>query len=111
MLILAIPENLNKLLEYGGLAAITSLSELGRVMIVAVDFSFVFVVAVLSAKYCRAQRASEMVDMILPVKSCDIGPAKGTATLMAEKIEAAKVISLAKWILTCSIVVVGRKEP
>ena len=53
MLILAIAENLNELLEDSGLAAVTSLSELGRVMIMAVNFSFVFVVAVLSTEYCR----------------------------------------------------------
>ena len=51
-----------------------------------------------------------MVDVILPVKSCYVGAAKGTATLVAEKIEPAKVISLTKWILTCPLVVVRRKE-
>lgn len=50
MLVLPIAENLHKLLEDGGLAAITPLRKLGGVVVVAVDVPIVLVVAVLGAK-------------------------------------------------------------
>lgn len=50
VLVLAVPEDLDKLLQNGGLAAVAALRELGRIMVVAVDISVVFVVAVLGAE-------------------------------------------------------------
>jgi hypothetical protein len=44
VLILAVAENLNELLEDCSMAAMTPLGELGRVMEVTVDLSFVLVV-------------------------------------------------------------------
>jgi hypothetical protein len=52
MLVLSISENLNKLLQDGRLAPITPLGELGRIMVMAVNVSVMFVVAILSAEYC-----------------------------------------------------------
>lgn len=54
MLILAVSEYLDKLLENGGLAATTALSVLRRIMVVAVDVAIVLVVAILSAEDSRA---------------------------------------------------------
>jgi hypothetical protein len=39
VLVLAVPEDLDKLLEDGGLAAIAALGELGRVVVVAIDWA------------------------------------------------------------------------
>lgn len=50
MLVLTVPEYLDKLLENGGLTAVTALCELGGIMVVAVDISVMFVVAVLGSK-------------------------------------------------------------
>ncbi len=50
VLVLAIPEDLDKLLKDGGLASAATLGELGGVVIVAVDAAVVFVVAVLGAE-------------------------------------------------------------
>lgn len=54
MLILPITEYLNELLQYSSLAAITSLSELCRIMIVAIDVSIMLIVTVLSPENGRA---------------------------------------------------------
>lgn len=64
MLVLAIAENLDKLLEDGRLAAIASLSEFGRVVVMTIYVSLVFVVAVLGAKHGRTYRAGEVLDVI-----------------------------------------------
>lgn len=54
MLVLSIAVDLDELLEDGGLAAIAALSKLGRVVVVAVNAAFVFVVAVGRAEDCGA---------------------------------------------------------
>lgn len=50
MLILSISEDLDKLLKNCRLTSVALLSKLGRVMIMTVDLSIVFIVAVLSTK-------------------------------------------------------------
>lgn len=50
MLVLAIAENLNKLLENCGVTSMATLRKLSRVVEMAVDFAFMFVVRVLSTK-------------------------------------------------------------
>jgi hypothetical protein len=52
MLILAVAEYLNKLFQDSCLTSIASLGELGGVMEVAIDFPFMFVVAVRSSEDC-----------------------------------------------------------
>lgn len=58
----------------------------------AVDFAFVFVVAVLSAKDRRANGTGEMLDVILSVQRGDVGPAKRAATGIAQEIKASKIV-------------------
>lgn len=72
VLVLAIAEYFNKLLQDGGVAAIALLSKLGRIMVTAVDVAIVLIVAILSAEDRRAQRTSEMVYMVLSVKRSDV---------------------------------------
>lgn len=72
MLILAVAKDFDKLLENCSLTAIAALSKLGRVMIVAVDFSVMFIVAVLGAEDGGADGASEMFDMVFAFQSSDI---------------------------------------
>ena len=67
MLVLAIPKNLDKLLQDRGVTAITPLRELGGVVIMAINFSFVLVVRVLGAKDGRTDRASEMLNVIFAI--------------------------------------------
>lgn len=69
MLVLAIAKNLDELLENGSLAAITSLSKSGGIVVVAVYVAVVFVVAVLGAEYGIAHGAGEVVDVIFAVQS------------------------------------------
>lgn len=84
VLVLTIPEDLDKLLQYGGLTTAASLGELRRVVIVTIYLAVMFVIAVLSPKHRRAERAGEVVDMVLVIEGSDIGPAKSSAALMAQ---------------------------
>lgn len=86
MLIFPVPKDLDKLLEYGRMTAITPLSELCRIVIVAVHLILVFIVAVLSAENRGAYGASEMLNMVFAVQSCDIRPAKGPSTCITKQL-------------------------
>lgn len=72
MLILTIAEDLNELLQNCCLTAIAPLRKLCRVMVVAVHLSIVLVVTVLRSKYCWADRACKVVDMVFPIQSRDV---------------------------------------
>lgn len=72
VLVLPISEYLHKLLQNSRLTPITPLSELCRVMVVTVDLAIVLVVTILGAKYRRAHRAREVVDMVFLVQRRDI---------------------------------------
>jgi hypothetical protein len=99
MLILTIPEDFNKLFEDSSLTAVAALSEFGRVMVVAVYVSLVFVVTVLSTKDGRAYRAGKMFDVVFAVEGGDVGSTEGASTCMAEQVESAEVIRFAKRVL------------
>ena len=75
MLVLALPEDLNKLFQNRGVTSITTLCELCRVVVVAVDTSIMFVVTVLGAKDCWAYRTGEMIYVIFSVKGSNVGTA------------------------------------
>jgi hypothetical protein len=86
VLILAISEDFDELLENGILAALTALRKFCRIMVMAVHVAFVLIIAIFSSELCRADGAGEMLDMILPVQSGDVGTSKSTTTRMAEEI-------------------------
>lgn len=73
VLVFAISENLDELFKNGSLTALASLRKLGGVMVMTIHTSIVFIVAVLSSKDSRAQRAGKVVDMIFPIECRDIG--------------------------------------
>jgi len=110
MLVLAVPEDFDKLLEDGCLAAITPLGKLGRIMVVAIDLAIVFVVAVRRAKYCWTHRTGKVVDMVFAVESSDVGCTKSLAALVAEETQASEVIRLAKGVLAVAILIVDGEE-
>jgi hypothetical protein len=72
VLVLAVTEDLDKLLKNGGLASVTALGELGRVVVVAVDLAVVLVVAILGTKDGGAEGAGEVVDVVLFVEGGDV---------------------------------------
>lgn len=72
MLILAIAEDLNKLLENGRMASITSLRKLCGVVVMAVHLPIVLIVTILCAEHSWAYRAGEVIDVVFPIQSCDI---------------------------------------
>lgn len=72
VLILTIAEYLNKLFKDRGVTAVASLGELCRVMVVAVDLAFMFIVGILGTEDSWTHRAGEVFDMILAVQGCDI---------------------------------------
>jgi hypothetical protein len=110
VLVLAVSEDFNKLLEDCRLAAIAALGKLGRVVVVAVHLAVVLVVAVLGAKDGRAEGAGEVVNMILSLQGGDVGPSQGAAALVAKEAETPEVIRLAEGVLAFSVLVVGREE-
>ena len=82
VLVLAISKDLDKLLEDGRLAAIASLRELCRVVVVAVHIAVVLVVTVLRAKDGRTEGTSEMVHVVLPIQRRDVGAPEGSSALV-----------------------------
>jgi len=72
VLVLAITEYLDKLLENGGTATIASLGKLGRIMVMTVHISVMLIVTILSAKDSRTKAAREVLDVIFSVKRSDI---------------------------------------
>lgn len=83
VLVLAIPEDLDKLLQDSCLAPAAPLGKLCRIMVMAVHLSVMLVVAVLGPKDRRTERAGKMIDMILVIESGDVGSTKSPATLVA----------------------------
>ncbi len=110
VLILSISENLDELLQNGSLAAVASLSELSGIVIVAVDLSFMFVVAILSPKNGWADRTGEVLDMVLALKRRDIRTAQCATTLETEEVETPEVVSLAQWVLALAIFIIDGEE-
>lgn len=82
MLVLAISEDLDELLQDCRLAAAAALSELRGVVVVAVDLAIMLIITILSPEHCWTKRAGEMVDMILVIESGDVGPAESSAALV-----------------------------
>lgn len=82
VLVLPVAEYLDKLLEYSRLASAASLGELGGIVVVAVDFALVLVVAVLSSKDSRAQRAREVLDVVFSFQRGDVRASKRTSAFM-----------------------------
>jgi len=110
MLILTVPEYLNELLQNGSLAAVASLSKLGRIVIVAVHLSFVFVVAILSPKNGWAHGTGEVLDMVLALKRRDVRASQCATTFETEEVKTPEVIGLAQWVLALTILIIDRKE-
>jgi hypothetical protein len=69
MLILTITKDLNKLLQNGVVTTMTPLRKSCGVVVMTINVSIMFVVAVLCAEYCWAYGASEVLNMILSVQS------------------------------------------
>lgn len=63
------------------MAAIASLSELGRVVVMAVYLALVLVITVLSSKDGRADGAGEMLNVIFVVQSRDVGSSESASAL------------------------------
>lgn len=110
MLVLSVAEYLDKLLKYCRLASVALLCKLGGVVIVTIDLPIVLVVAVLSAKHSGTKGTREMVDVVFPFESRDVGSSESSTTLIAEQAESSEVICLAERVLTLTIFVVGGEE-
>jgi hypothetical protein len=67
MLILTIAENLHELLQNSCMTPVASLGKLGGIVEMTVNPALMFIIGVLGAKNCRANGASEMLDVVLVV--------------------------------------------
>ena len=99
VLVDAVTKDFDKLLQNRGLTAVASLRELGRIVVMAVDAAFVFVVRVLRPEDCRTNGAGEMLNVVFPLERSDVRPAKSSTTRMTKQIQASKIVGLAEWIL------------
>jgi hypothetical protein len=72
VLVLTITEDLNELLENGGMTSITSLRKLCRIVVMAVDLTIMFIVTILRAKDGRAYRAGKVVNMVFSIQGSDV---------------------------------------
>lgn len=86
MLVLAISEYLDKLLQDGSLAPCTSLRETRRIVVMAIHVALMLVVAILCSKDCWADGAGEMLNVVLAIQRGNIRASKGTAACEAQKI-------------------------
>lgn len=83
MLILSISKDLHELLEDCGLTTVASLSKLCRIVIMAVDFIVMLIVAVLRSKNSRTNGACEMLDVIFSIEGRNVRTTKRSLTLVA----------------------------
>jgi hypothetical protein len=99
VLIDSIPEDLDKLLENRGLAAITLLRKLCGIVVMAIDATLVLVVRVLGAKYCWAYAAGEVLDVVFPIQRCDVRASQCASASKAEQVEPSEVVCLTQRVL------------
>ena len=99
MLIYSIPEDLDELFQNGGLAPIALLRKLCRIVEVAIDIAFVFVVGVLCAEDGGTDAAGEVLDVVFAVERGDVGAPERAAAGVAEEIETPEVVGFAQWVL------------
>lgn len=99
MLVLAIAVDLDELLEDGCLAAVAALGKLGRVVIVAVNATFMLVVAVRGAEHGGTYRAGEVLDVVFALEGGNVRAAEGLSALVAQQVESAEVVGLAERVL------------
>lgn len=104
VLVLPVAEYLDELLEDGCLAAITPLSELGRVVVVTEHVALVLVIAVRGAEDGRTHGASEMLNVIFSIQGGDVGAPQSLAAVEAEQVEPLEVIGLAERVLARRLV-------
>lgn len=110
MLVVTVAEDLDELLEDGGMTAIASLGELSRVVIVTIDIPFVLIIRVLGTKDGRTDGAGEMFDVVLAIQSGDVRATQGAAACVTKEIQASEIISLAQGVLSTSVFGVDREE-
>ena len=110
MLVLSVTKYLDELLQDGSLTTIAALRKLCRVVVMAVDFAFVFVVAILSTKNCWANGAGEVFDVVFALEGGDVRSAKCTTTLEAKKVKSSEIVGFTKRELPRAVLCVHREE-
>lgn len=110
VLILAIAEDLDELFENGGMAAMTPLGKLCRVMKVTINLAFVLVVRILGTEDRGTHGAREMFNVVFALQRCDVGTAQGTTTLVTKEAQPSEIICFAKWKLNARVIRVHREE-
>lgn len=110
MLVLAITEDLDKLLENGGMTSMAPLCKLGRIVEMAVDLALVFIVGVLCTEDRWAHGAGEMLNVVLAIQGCNVGATESTTTLVAQKVQSPEIVRLAEGKLAGSVIRVNGEE-
>ena len=108
VLVLTVAVNLDELFEDCVVAAMATLGEAGRIVIMAINLALVLVVAVLRAEYGGTDGTGEVLDVVFVVEGGYIGASQGIVAGVADKIEATEVIFLAERVLVGTLV--GHRE-
>jgi hypothetical protein len=72
VLVLSAPEDLHELFQDCSLTAVASLRKASGIMVVAVNFVAMFVIAILCTKCCGADGTSEVVDMVFAIERSNV---------------------------------------
>ena len=99
MLIDTISEDLDELFENRCLTAIALLRKPGRVVVVAVYISFVFVIAIRGTEDCRTDTAREVLNVIFAIQCGDVRASQCAAAGVAKEIQPSEIVGLAEWVL------------
>ena len=84
MLVLSVAKNLDELFEDCGLAAVTPLGKLSRIVEMTVHLFFVLVVGVLRTEHRRTYRAGKVLNVIFAIESGNIGAAQRATTFVTK---------------------------
>ena len=109
VLVFAISENLDELFENCIVAAMASLSESRRVMVMAVYVSVVIIVAILGTEYGWTDGASEMLNVVFTVEGGYVGSTESVPARVTDEIKAPKIVLFAQRVLIWAFIG-NRKE-
>ena len=93
MFVNTVSVNFYKLFQNSSLTTRTFDCKSSRVMVMAINLAVMFVIRILRTEYGRASRAGKVLNVILFIKSRNIGASKGTTALFTDKIQPSEIIS------------------
>jgi hypothetical protein len=75
-----------------------------------IDLSIMLVVAVLCTEHSWTHGTREVVDVVFPIKGCDVRSTQSSITLVANEVQSSKVIGFAEGVLALTILFINWEE-